>query len=197
MELYLIRHGESESNAADTHAGWAPVNLTELGRQQAARTAKMLEGVDFDLIYVSDLKRAQQTARILFGDKPFEYCTMIREMNNTAMRGKGREEMTELFPELYPECRRRFDYAPLGWDCESGAHLLARAGEFLEFMSHKEFKRAAVVCHAGFIRACAASALGMTTHNPPLTCRNASVSVLTYRNGSWRLKLWDATDEWP
>jgi len=197
MELYLIRHGESEANATDTHAGWAPVNLTKLGEEQAARTAKLLDGLEFDRLFVSDIKRAQQTARIIFGEHPFEYCTLIREMNNTTMRGKTREDMLELFPDLYPECRKRFDYAPLGWDCESGAHLLARAQEFLNFMAQQSFSRAAVVCHAGFIRACAAAALGMNTHNPPLICRNASVSVLTLKNGVWKLKLWDATDEWP
>ena len=35
MKLYRIRHGESESNASDTHSGWSPVDLTPKGREQA------------------------------------------------------------------------------------------------------------------------------------------------------------------
>lgn len=31
MDLYMIRHGESLANFTDTHAGWAPVPLTEKG----------------------------------------------------------------------------------------------------------------------------------------------------------------------
>ncbi|MBO4297611.1 MAG: histidine phosphatase family protein, partial [Clostridia bacterium] len=30
MEVYLIRHGESEANAGGVHSGWMPVSLTEL-----------------------------------------------------------------------------------------------------------------------------------------------------------------------
>lgn len=36
MDLYMIRHGESLANFTDTHAGWAPVPLTETGEAQAA-----------------------------------------------------------------------------------------------------------------------------------------------------------------
>ena len=35
MDLYMIRHGESLANFTGTHAGWAPVPLTEKGEAQA------------------------------------------------------------------------------------------------------------------------------------------------------------------
>lgn len=195
MELYLIRHGESEANASNTHSGWSPVDLTEKGRGEVQRTAGMLQGISFDRIYVSDVKRAQQTARILFPESDFIFCPLIREINNTAMRGKKDTEMLELFPDLYPVCHKAFDFSPLGWDCESGPHLLQRAGEFLELVKSEEPCRIAAVCHAGFIRACAANVLSLPTHDPPLTCYNASVSIITYRNSAWRLTEWDRTPE--
>ena len=58
MQVYLIRHGESEANAAGVHSGWMPVKLTALGRGQARETAALLEGVSFDRIIASDLVRA-------------------------------------------------------------------------------------------------------------------------------------------
>ena len=197
MELYLIRHGESEANSTDTHSGWSPVNLTPLGEAQAAQTGALLSGTTFDRIFVSDIKRAQQTAHIIFPGRHYTYIPLAREMNNTTMQGKTYADMLALFPDLYPVCRKRFDYSPLGLDCESGAHMLARAGEFLRFMQGIDANRIACVCHAGFIRTCAAYVLGASTHNPPLTCRNASVSVLSYAKDKWRIKLWDATGDWP
>ena len=197
MELYLIRHGESESNFDGTHSGWSPVNLTEKGRRQALAARSLVESTAFDTIYVSDVRRAQQTARIVFPEKPFVFCSLIRELNNTAMRGKTKEDMMALFPDLYPACRRAFDYAPLGMDCESGAHLRARAGEFLSFLAAEEPVRAAAVCHAGFIKACAAWVLNTPTHVPPMHVDNASVCILAFRNGLWRVKSWNLTAALP
>ena len=45
MELYAIRHGQSAANAIQAHAGWAQVPLTELGREQAAKTGGAAQGL--------------------------------------------------------------------------------------------------------------------------------------------------------
>ena len=193
MKLYMIRHGESESNASDTHSGWSPVDLTPKGREQARLTALLLKDRRFDRIYVSDVKRAQQTASIVFPNEKYVYLPLVREMNNTSMRGKNKAEMEALYGEKYLECRKAFDYAPLGMDCESGAHFLARAGEALRFFEAQGLERIAAVCHAGIIRACAAYILSSPTHNPPLTCDNASVSVFEYKSGLWRVRAWNVT----
>ena len=197
MELYLIRHGESESNYDGTHSGWSPVNLTEKGRRQALCAGQLVSGLDFDRIYVSDVRRAQQTARIIFPNAPFVFSSLIRELDNTAMRGKTKEDMLALFPDLYPACRAAFDYAPLGMDCESGCHLRARAGEFLTSVAREENVRCAAVCHAGFIKACAAWVLSTPTHVPPLRVDNASVCILAFRDGRWHIKAWNITADIP
>ena len=193
MELYLIRHGESEGNFNRTHNGWAPTPLTETGRQQAAQSGPLVSGVVFDRIFVSDVLRAWQTARILFPEQEFVFCPLIREMNNTSMRGRTAEDMLELFPGLYPACREKFDYSPLGWDCESGAHLTYRGGEFLDMVASLGLERVCAVCHAGIIRAMCAYVLGIPDHNPPMCCDNASVNVLEYRHGRWHVKKWNLT----
>ncbi|MBQ4227735.1 MAG: histidine phosphatase family protein [Clostridia bacterium] len=195
MLLYLIRHGESEANADGTHSGWSPVNLTEAGRAQAASARSLLDGVVFDRIYVSDIKRAQQTAELALPGRAYCYCSLIRELNNTAMRGKTAQQMLSLYPDLYPVCRKRFDYAPLGLDCESGAHLLNRAASFLSMLQDEGDSKIAAVCHAGFIRACAAWALNTPTHIPPLDVDNASVSILEYRRARWHVRQWNLTSE--
>lgn len=62
-QLYLIRHGQSQANVRDCFLGHGDLDLTDLGRQQAALTAAYLQGIHADAIYASDLKRAYHTAQ--------------------------------------------------------------------------------------------------------------------------------------
>jgi len=59
MEVTLVRHGESESNAGLTDFLDSP--LTPLGEQQADLTAERLRGDGLTRVYVSPLRRALQT----------------------------------------------------------------------------------------------------------------------------------------
>jgi 2,3-bisphosphoglycerate-dependent phosphoglycerate mutase len=62
-QLVLIRHGESIWNLENRFTGWADVDLTPLGIQQAIDAGKKLKekGYTFDIAYTSVLKRAIKT----------------------------------------------------------------------------------------------------------------------------------------
>lgn len=64
--LYFVRHGESEDNSNYT---WSRPDtpLTDKGRDQAREAAKKIldQGLTFDLIVVSPLPRAKETAQII------------------------------------------------------------------------------------------------------------------------------------
>ena len=60
--IYVIRHGESVGNLHRICLGHTDLDLTDLGRMQAQKTADALENIDFDAIYSSDLQRAVHTA---------------------------------------------------------------------------------------------------------------------------------------
>ena len=81
MKLYLVRHGQTEANLNRTHSGWGDVCLTEKGREQARRIGKILEKIDFDKIYTSDLSRAVDTGRLALPDREAELCKTVREIN--------------------------------------------------------------------------------------------------------------------
>ena len=72
MELILIRHGESEANAITDdekkiYIGRWDCALTEKGRQQALGLRGHPELQNADAWYCSDLKRAEETARLMGG----------------------------------------------------------------------------------------------------------------------------------
>lgn len=62
--VFLIRHGETERSVTRRHTGRTDIPLTEEGRRQAKRLGARLAGERFDLVLVSPLQRASETARL-------------------------------------------------------------------------------------------------------------------------------------
>ena len=62
-KLVLIRHGQSQWNLDNRFSGWADVDLTALGEQEAREAGELLkrEGYAFDVAHTSVLKRAVHT----------------------------------------------------------------------------------------------------------------------------------------
>ena len=88
MKLYVVRHGESESNRDKRFSGWSQVHLTEQGRRDAQRAGEMLAGLHFDRVYASDLPRALETARIALPDCAPEQRAQLRENNVGAFQDR-------------------------------------------------------------------------------------------------------------
>ena len=61
--LILARHGQSTWNVDNLFTGWTDVDLSPLGREEAARAGHELlrEGISIDLAFTSVLKRAIKT----------------------------------------------------------------------------------------------------------------------------------------
>lgn len=66
-KIVFLRHGQSVWNEASLFTGWADVELTTLGKNEAATgaTAMWKEGISVDVAFTSLLKRAQQTLDIV------------------------------------------------------------------------------------------------------------------------------------
>jgi len=62
MEIYVVRHGQTEYNVKNIFQGHVNVPLNEVGIQQAKETANKFVGKKIDKILVSPLERAIQTA---------------------------------------------------------------------------------------------------------------------------------------
>ncbi|QWE06513.1 2,3-diphosphoglycerate-dependent phosphoglycerate mutase [Polynucleobacter sp. JS-JIR-5-A7] len=62
-QLVLIRHGESAWNLENRFTGWADVDLTPNGAEQALAAGQSLKkaGYEFDIAYTSVLRRAIRT----------------------------------------------------------------------------------------------------------------------------------------
>ncbi|SUY64369.1 alpha-ribazole phosphatase [Clostridium sporogenes] len=73
MNIYLVRHGETEQNKRKNFYGKLDVGLNKKGEDQSYKVGELLKNVDFNKIYISDRKRTRKTAeRILERNKFYE-----------------------------------------------------------------------------------------------------------------------------
>src|SRR5512143_2464728 len=63
--LVLVRHGQSQWNLENRFTGWVDVPLSDLGREEARRAGRHLKGIQFDQAFTSDLRRAQDTLKLI------------------------------------------------------------------------------------------------------------------------------------
>jgi probable phosphoglycerate mutase len=127
--LLLVRHGQSEWNAAGRWQGQADPPLTDLGRAQARAAARAIGGVD--AVFASDLRRAFETADVIaesLGVGPVRADPGLRERDAGEWSGLTRDEIHERYPGYLPEDRHR-TFAPgseadlrrpPGWETDGG-----------------------------------------------------------------------------
>ena len=63
-KIYIVRHGETDTNELDVVSGEQGI-LSEKGIRQAQSLAKRFEEIDFSHILTSDYKRAKETANFI------------------------------------------------------------------------------------------------------------------------------------
>lgn len=64
MNLFCIRHGETEWSLSGRHTGVTDIPLTEKGRELARMLTPVLSRFDFSRVLVSPLKRALETCAL-------------------------------------------------------------------------------------------------------------------------------------
>lgn len=99
MELFLIRHGESESNANLSES--KDSILTPLGHQQARLAAEALRGAEIEQLFCSPQKRALQTASYVveaLNLPPYVWPELAERDLCADELGLPRSEMRQKFP---------------------------------------------------------------------------------------------------
>lgn len=79
LDIYLVRHGQTQWNLEKRLQGATDNVLNETGRRQAAELAQRLAGVPFSHIYSSGLRRAQETAAAFAGATPVTALPALNE----------------------------------------------------------------------------------------------------------------------
>ena len=119
-KFVLIRHGESAWNLENRFTGWAGVDLTPTGIEQAQAAGRLLkaQGYEFDLAYTSVLKRAIHTLWHTLDamDRqwlPVHNSWRLNERHYGALQGLNKAETAQKFgDEQVLVWRRSYDTPP-------------------------------------------------------------------------------------
>lgn len=92
MNIYVIRHGETDANKNHLLQGTIDWPLNDYGIELAEITGKNMKGIKFDACFSSPLKRAKQTAEIVLKNSDnnidIQYDDRIKEINMGIYEGK-------------------------------------------------------------------------------------------------------------
>ncbi len=152
VRLLLIRHGQTDYSSQRRYCGFNNPPLNDKGIWQCQQLAACLKETKIDNAYSSDLLRARQTAKIIFGDGPIDETADLREMNFGLFEGLKYEQIIEKYPQLY----RSWIDNPVNVKPPNGEGLRELSNrveeKISEIIRRNEGKTAAVVTHSGPIR---------------------------------------------
>ena len=119
-KLILVRHGQSVWNVENLFTGWHDVDLTDLGRVEAAQAGNevLREGLKPDLAFTSVLKRAIRTLWIILDTTdrmwlPVERSWRLNERHYGALQGLDKAQTVAKHGEAQVKIwRRSYDVPP-------------------------------------------------------------------------------------
>jgi broad specificity phosphatase PhoE len=180
-ELYLVRHGETDWNAARRIQGRTDIPLNDTGRDQARQAGELLSRRRWDAIYASPLSRAAETARIIgerVGISEIGTRDALMERDYGAAEGLGFDELDKLYPEgIHAEGQETRE--------EVGSRV---GGALVALADSHPGESLIVVSHGGAIRAVLQLAEPGVKH-PRIT--NASVHSFRVQDGDLQLIAFD------
>ena len=130
-QLVLIRHGESTWNLENRFTGWADVDLTPKGAEQAMSAGENLKkaGYEFDVAYTSVLRRAirtlwhiQEAMDLMW--LPVVHSWRLNERHYGALTGLNKAETAAKYGEEQVRIwRRSYDVRPPLLEPRNELHL--------------------------------------------------------------------------
>lgn len=184
MKVYVIRHGESQTNEKKLWTGWLDVSVTEKGREDAKEAGKLLKGISFDKIYASDLKRAIETAKIAIPDCDIETSALLREIDVGDISGKPLSVVTQEQRSVV----KKSGYGLFGG--ESKEDFSNRILQFRQMIENSNYETIAVFTHAGWLRTFLDLVFKVVVPRENMICGNCTVATFEYENGCWKLLNW-------
>ena len=181
MRVFLIRHGETDYSQDRRYCGFSDPPLNEKGISQSMQLGIKFKSIEVDRIYSSDLKRADETAKIVFAGRLIKRLRNLREMCFGVFEGLCYEEISKKYSKLYWQWVENLDNVTV----PHGESLKEFRERVLESFSYAIKKRTdeniAIVTHSGPIRVILNSILKLDTEDFwQIQQDMASVNIIDY-----------------
>ena len=141
MNIFIVRHGQTDYNINGRYGGRIDVPLNETGEAEAQILKAKLTGIKFDRVYCSPLSRARRTAEIIT-DEPLIIDERIIERSNGDLEGRLKSEIKDK-PDFNDPDETRYNI-------ENIVPFRERIDSFLsEITSEDSDENILIVTHAG------------------------------------------------
>ncbi|MDO4690529.1 MAG: histidine phosphatase family protein [Fusobacterium sp.] len=194
MEIYFVRHGETVWNTEKRFQGLSDSPLTEKGIKQAKLLGEKLKDIYFNKFYSSSLKRANDTANYIKGDREQE-VEIFEEFNEISM-GEMEGIQQEEFKKIFPQQQEDFFINPVNYDPspykgESFLELRERVKRGLEkFIElNKNCERVLVVSHGATLKTLFhyLSGKDISEFKDEKIPKNTSYTIVKYENQKYNI----------
>lgn len=191
IQLWLIRHGETEWSLSGQHTSRTDIALTDHGRQRAEELRDYLKGTSFNAVFVSPMQRARETCQIAgFGSQAI-VDNNLKEWDYGVYEGKTTAEIRAEIPNwsVWKD--------PIV-DGESAEQVGTRADQVIarSLAAAPSGGKVALFAHAHILRILAARWLGLAaTEGSLFSLSTGSVSVLGWERETRVISSWNRSFE--
>ncbi|MCW2256362.1 putative phosphoglycerate mutase [Providencia alcalifaciens] len=193
LQVYLVRHGETEWNVARRIQGQSDSPLTATGRLQARQVAERIKSEGITHIITSDMGRTRETAQIIAEVCGCEIITepRLRELN----MGVLEQREIEMLTEQEEQWRKSLIDGTEGGRIPEGEsmeelyeRMLAALNSCLDL---PKGSRPLLVSHGIALSTLLSRILGVPAYSERrLRLRNCSISRVDYQNSPWLANGW-------
>ncbi|MDE1178354.1 MAG: histidine phosphatase family protein [Edaphobacter sp.] len=99
IELWLMRHGETEWSLSGQHTSRTDIPLTDHGRKRAEELRDYLKGTKFDAVFTSPMQRARETCTIAGLADQAIVDNNLKEWDYGIYEGKTTPEIRKEIPD--------------------------------------------------------------------------------------------------
>lgn len=146
MKVYLVRHGQCDSNVIGRY-NFIDEDINEVGIKQAEYLREKIKDIDYDIVVSSPLVRALHTAKIInANNKEILLDERLVERKHGSLVGKSvdvtdREEYWNYYTNVKYGTEERIP------------DLCNRVKDFLDELKDKKYKSVLIVAHSGVSKA--------------------------------------------
>lgn len=193
LQVYLVRHGETEWNAARRIQGQSDSPLTEKGIFQAQQVAERVRNEGITHVIASDLGRTKHTAEIIADACGCQVVTepRLRELHMGVLEARNIDGLTAE-EEIWR--KQMVDGTPRGRipEGETMSELAARMREALNnCLSLPAGSKPLLVSHGIALGCLISTILGLPAYaERRLRLRNCSISRVDYQQSDWLASGW-------
>ena len=175
MKLYIIRHGQTESNSGHKLLGTTDEGINHYGYKQIMNAKEKLKEIKFDICFSSPFKRTLETANILSNkETPIIIDDRLRERKFGDLEGgSSNDKYTPDFWNFYIN-KSEYGVEPL-------KYLFNRTKQFIDYLKENyKDKCILIVSHAATIRALHYNIVGFDENTDMLSFKVDNGQILEY-----------------